>query len=59
MENTQQIGYETQVEDVTNCINNFFLRWNFSKFQVFRVGVVQISVFWVLTLIIKNNLNEI
>jgi len=27
--------------------------WKLLKFQVFGVGVIQISVFWVLTLIIK------
>jgi len=36
MENTQQTGYETQVEDITNCIHNFFSR----ETSVSLVGLV-------------------
>jgi len=42
MENSQQTGYETQVEDVTNCINNFFYRvtslsFKFSEWVLFKL----------------------
>jgi hypothetical protein len=53
MENTQPNGYETQVWGYNKLYTHFFLQENYGKFQVFRVCVVQISVLWVLTLIIK------
>jgi len=42
MENTQQTGCETQVEDITNCIHNFFLQRNFCKFGWF--GLVYLFI---------------